>query len=59
MEVPDRIFEDVPSDAWYADSVAYCAKTGLMNGVSDEEFEPNRAVTRAELAAILYRLSKK
>lgn len=59
MEVPDRIFEDVPSDAWYADSVAYCAKTGLMNGVSDEEFEPYRSVTRAELAAILYRLSKK
>lgn len=59
MEVPDRIFDDVPADAWYADSVKFCFESGLMNGVGDNKFEPNRPVTRAEMAAILHRLSNK
>lgn len=59
MEMPDRIFDDVPVDAWYADSVKFCYERGLMNGVGDGKFEPNRPVTRAEMAAILHRLSKK
>lgn len=59
MEVPDRIFDDVAPDAWYADDVEYCFKAGLLNGVGDGKFEPNRPVTRAEMAAILHRLAKK
>lgn len=59
MEMPDRLFEDVAPDAWYAKSVEFCVESGLMNGVGDGKFEPNRPVTRAEIATILHRLSKK
>lgn len=59
MEVPDRLFDDVPLDAWYADNVEYCVKHGLMNGVVEREFQPNRPVTRAELATVLKRIDER
>lgn len=59
MEAPDRLFDDVAPDAWYAKSVEFCVENGLMNGVGEGRFEPNRAVTRAEIATILHRLSQK
>jgi hypothetical protein len=36
--------------------VAYCASLGLMVGTGDDTFEPERAVTRGELAAVVMRL---
>lgn len=51
-------FEDVAEDAWYADAVSYCARQGLMLGTSESTFEPERSVTRAELAVVLQRLSQ-
>lgn len=51
-------FRDVPEDAWYAGAVAWCAERGLMQGTSQDRFEPERAVTRAELAAVLARMQK-
>lgn len=59
MEMEERVFKDVDPVAWYADSVEYCLKHGLMNGVDDGEFQPNRAVTRAELATVLRRIHEK
>jgi len=48
-------FDDVPADSWYAPYVAWAAKVGLVNGVSDTKFSPNRPITRAELAALIDR----
>ena len=59
MEIPDRIFDDVPSDSWYSNSVKYCVENGLMNGVGEDRFEPDRPVTRAELATVLFRITNK
>jgi N-acetylmuramoyl-L-alanine amidase len=59
MEMEERVFKDVDPVAWYADNVAYCVKHGLMNGVDDGEFQPNRSVTRAELATVLRRIHEK
>ncbi len=50
-------FEDVDENAWYAEAVAYCLENGLMGGASETEFAPNAPMTRAMLAAVLYRLA--
>ena len=49
-------FTDVDPGAWYADEVARAAQLGLMEGVGGGLFEPERAPTRAELAAVVVRL---
>ena len=51
-------FEDVPQDAWYFDDVKGMYYSGLIKGVSDTCFEPERSVTRAELCAVLRRILK-
>lgn len=57
-EKTSKYFNDVKASDWYADSVDYCRENGLMNGVTDTEFVPDRQVTRAELAVVIARLHK-
>lgn len=47
-------FCDVAADSWYAEAVAYCFAHGLMEGY-DGIFDPEAPMTRAMLAAVLYR----
>lgn len=49
-------FVDVEPYAWYADEVAKAAALGIVQGVGGGKFEPDRAVTRAEVAAMIVRL---
>ena len=49
-------FADVPADAWYAGDVARAAALGIVEGVGGGLFEPDRAVTRAEAAAMVMRV---
>ncbi|USF26992.1 hypothetical protein N510_001926 [Firmicutes bacterium ASF500] len=51
-------FDDVTGGAWYADSVAWAAKAGVVKGVTDTEFAPERPITRQELAAMLCRYAR-
>lgn len=55
--VEDTGFSDVDADAWYAEAVMYCREHGLMAGVSDTTFAPESSLTRAMLAAVLYRVA--
>ena len=48
-------FADVPQDAPYAEAVRWCAAEGLMQGYSEAAFGPDDAITRQQLAAVLYR----
>lgn len=50
-------FRDVPQSAWYASAVESVCAAGLMNGAGDGTFSPGDAVTRGQIAAILYRLA--
>ena len=50
-------FQDVPQDAWYAGAVEQVCAAGLMNGTGPGTFSPGGAVTRGQIAAILYRLA--
>ncbi len=52
----DSGFSDVDADSWYADAALYCRDNGLMSGTSDTTFSPDTPMTRAMLAAVLYRL---
>ena len=49
-------FADAAPTAWYHDGVHYCIEKGLMHGISADKFLPDGNVTRAQLAAILWRL---
>ena len=52
-------FEDVSKDEWYYKTVQHVYNAGLMNGTSANTFEPNRPLTRAEMAQVLVNLCKK
>lgn len=47
-------FEDI-ADAYYTDAVAWAYSNGIVNGVSETMFDPNRVVTRQEAVTIFYR----
>ncbi len=49
-------FADVSKNDWFYDAVEYVHKNELMNGMSEELFEPNRTTTRAMIVTILHRL---
>ena len=54
--VDDTGFSDVDSDAWYAEAVMYCKEHNLMAGIGNDLFAPESNLTRAQLAAVLYRI---
>lgn len=51
-------FTDVTTGAYYEDAVAWAAANGIVTGYSDSEFAPNNAITREQMAAILYRYAQ-
>ena len=48
-------FTDVAGDAWYTDAVRWAAGEGIVGGYGGGLFGSDDAVTREQLAAILYR----
>lgn len=48
-------FQDVPADEYYAPAITWAASNAIVNGRNSTSFAPNDAITRQELAAILYR----
>ena len=46
-------FGDVPSGVYYAGYVAWAQSKGIVAGVSQGRFEPNRTITREEMAVML------
>ncbi len=49
-------FTDVAEGAWYYDYIVTAYENGLMTGVSETEFAPDVAVTRAMLVAMVYQI---
>lgn len=50
----DAGFADVAANDWYATAVNWAASVGVVNGYEDNTFRPNDAITREQMAAILY-----
>jgi hypothetical protein len=47
-------FSDVPAGLWYSESIAWAYESGIVGGVGEGRFAPDRPATREELAVILY-----
>ena len=48
-------FTDVKSGSWYAPYVAWAVAAGITDGVGQGRFAPDEPVTRAQMAAFLWR----
>ena len=49
-------FKDVVSGSWYEDAVRFVYEKGMMTGVSEDTFAPNKETSRGMLVTMLYRL---
>lgn len=52
------MFEDVAENAWYAEAVKWAVEKGVITGVDETHFAPNEPCTRAQVVAMLYRMSQ-
>ena len=48
-------FTDVPNNTWYTQAVTWANQNGVVTGDGNGTFRPTDAITRQELATILYR----
>lgn len=53
---PAQRYTDVDPLSWYSQAVEFCRDEALMNGVSENEFDPMGTMTRGMLATVLYRM---
>lgn len=51
----DAGFSDVADSAWYAEAVNWAASEGIVGGFGEGSFRPDSAITREQMASILYR----
>ena len=51
-------FADVDANAYYGDPVYWARLHGIVNGVSGTSYAPDDAITREQLASILYRYAQ-
>ncbi|MFR0797063.1 MAG: S-layer homology domain-containing protein [Oscillospiraceae bacterium] len=48
----------MPGDAWYARYVNWAAANAIVNGTSETTFDPNAAISRQDMAVMLYRYAQ-
>ena len=58
LEAESGPFSDVLEGAWYYDAVLWAKEAGVIEGYADGKFYPKKDATRAEVAAMLYRLAE-
>ena len=52
-------YVDVDANAYYGTAVYWARLNGIASGYSDERFGPDDAITREQLAVMLYRFAKR
>lgn len=52
-------FSDVEKNSWYYDAVAWAYSNGIVNGVSESEFNPNGYITKQDMSCVIERYIKK
>lgn len=55
----EMVFEDVPASEWFYSPVLWANQNEIINGTSPTTFEPLEAITRQDLALMLYRYAGK
>jgi len=51
---PTCVFSDVDDRMYYSPSIEWGRQNGILLGVGENRFEPDRAITRQEMATILF-----
>lgn len=51
-----NLYNDLPNDAYYRDSILKCVAAGYINGVSANQVNPNGYATREQVATIICRI---
>ncbi len=51
-------FTDVEEGTWYSDAIAWGYANGIVQGMSDDTFAPNKELTREQMVTFLYRYAK-
>lgn len=51
-----QIFPDVPADAWFVAYMNYAGQAGIVSGDSEGNLRPGEALSRGEVAEIMYLL---
>lgn len=54
----DGKFSDVEAGSYYEKAVAWAQANGIVKGISDTEFAPNKHITREQIAAIMHRYAE-
>ena len=52
----DAAFSDVPAGSWYESGIKLCAEKGIMIGMGDGTFAPDKPLTAAECLTLALRL---
>lgn len=52
------IFSDVPPNQWYTDGIIWAGQSGVVSGVGNGTFLPEKNVARQEIAVILYNYAR-
>ena len=52
------VYQDVLPDAWFFGNVLNAQRIGLLNWVNTDTFLPERAITRVEMAKVIWEASK-
>lgn len=52
--IPESGYDDVSYDAWFFDAVMWARDESLMTGYGDGSFGPDDAISRAQLAQVLW-----
>jgi hypothetical protein len=50
-----KTFSDVKTDQWYYEPIRIASSLGVVNGVSDTEFGPNKLINRGDIATMIVR----
>lgn len=54
----DNPFSDVEKGSYYEKAIAWAAKNGIVKGMTETTFAPDEAITREQMATILYRYAE-
>lgn len=57
-EFDNAPYTDTPAGAWYFRAVGWVTQAGIAEGYEDGTFRPDAAVTREQLAVLLYNYTK-
>jgi hypothetical protein len=55
----EATFDDLKENGWYLEAVAWAQENGVVNGIGNNQFDPDGEITREQLVTTLYRLTGK